>query len=169
MRLILAIFSILLVGASTQVLASHTGWLFGTGNRVVITMTEDPRRFTPDTVTLEAGKAVDVVLENKGRFTHMFMVYPAPSSSLKGTQGWWEYVMTNTYFQEMGEVLVHGRKDESYVAATRLFEVGVEGGKTITISFIPSRKGTFEMASHLNAGSPGGDYERGMKGTFIVK
>ena len=169
MRYVLVILCILLVDASTQVRASHTGLLFGTGNRIAITMTEDPRRFTPDIVTLEAGKAVDVVLENKGRFTHMFMVYSAPSVPPKGTQGWWEYVMINTYFQDIGEVLVHGKKDESYVAATRLFEVGVEGGKIITISFIPSKKGTFEMASHLNAGSPGGDYERGMKGTFTVK
>ena len=64
---------------------------------------------------------------------------------------------------------MHGKRDESYVAATRLFEVGVEAGKTITITFIPAKKGTFEMASHLLAGETGGDYERGMKGAFIVK
>ncbi|TMI70309.1 MAG: hypothetical protein E6H05_13790 [Bacillati bacterium ANGP1] len=166
---ILGILGILLVCLPGRVLASHTGWLFATGNRIVITMTTYPRQFTPNAVTLEAGKVVDLVLENKGTGTHIFMVYPPPQTPPKGSQGWWEYVMANTYFQDMGEVLVHGKRDESYVAATRLFEVGVEAGKTITITFIPAKKGTFEMASHLLAGEPGGDYERGMKGAFIVK
>lgn len=150
--------------------ASHSGWLFGTGNRVVITMTEYPFRFTPNTITLESGKAVDLVLENKGTSgTHIFMVYPPPKTPPKLFVGWSEYVMTNTYFQDMGEILIHVKPKESYVAATRVFEVGVGAGQTITISFVPSRKGRFEFASHIASGRKDGDYEQGMKGTLVVK
>jgi uncharacterized cupredoxin-like copper-binding protein len=126
--------------------------------KLTITLTEF--RFTPRTVTLQVGVPVELTLANKGTVDHEFMVYAPPKSA---PDDWDEYVMENTYFKDMGEVAVVFR-NQGAVASTRMFEVELEKGKTATVLFTPTRKGTFEIGCHVE-----GHYEGGMKGTLVVK
>ncbi len=126
--------------------------------KLTVTLTE--YRFTPRTVTVQAGVPVELTLVNRGSMEHEFMVYTAPKST---PDDWDEYVMDNTYFKDMGEVEVVF-PNQGAVAATRMFEVEVEKGKTATVLFTPTRKGTFEVGCHVE-----GHYEAGMKATLIVK
>lgn len=156
----------LVFGWADQTTASHTGLLFGASARVHVTMTE--YKFSPDRITVEAGTPVDLVLENKGLVSHVFMVYPRPTSLPRGTGAWWDYVLANTYLRDMGEILVHSR-GEFVVAGTRLSEVAVEPGKKVTLTFTPTRKGTFEIGCHLTGGGGGSHYTAGQKGTLVVR
>jgi len=126
--------------------------------KVSMTMTEF--KFTPQTITLQAGVPVELILVNKGTVEHEFMVYVPPKAP---PDDWDEYVMVNTFFQRMGEVAVEfaGR---GAVASTSMFEVELQKGRSATIIFTPNRKGTFEIGCHVE-----GHYEGGMKGTLIVK
>jgi uncharacterized cupredoxin-like copper-binding protein len=160
------IAAVLVFGWADQTPASHTGLVFGAPARVNVTMTE--YKFSPQTITVEAGTPVDLVLENKGLISHVFMVYPQPKSLPKGTGAWWDYILANTYLRDMGEILVHVR-GEFVVAGTRLSEVAVEPGKKVTLTFTPARKGTFEIGCHLATGGGGSHYTAGMKGTLVVK
>lgn len=161
----LAITTALVFSQAAGAVASHTGLLFGASTRVVVTMTE--YKFEPAAITVEAGKSVDLVFENKGVLPHIFMVYPAPKKTLKGAGEWWEYVLANTYLKDLGEILVHTR-GEFEIGGTRVSEVGVEAGRKVTLTFTPGRKGTFEIGCHLGAGG-GSHYAAGMKGKLIVK
>jgi uncharacterized cupredoxin-like copper-binding protein len=163
--LILVTLALLVASAVGQAAASHTGLLFGASSRMVITMSE--WKFSPSTITLAAGESVDVVLENKGTQSHVFMAYPAPKSLYKGTGDWWAYVLERTYFQDMGEILVHS-KGMFAISGTRIAEVAVEPGKTVTLTFTPGRKGRFEIGCHLPTGGAS-HYTAGMKGQLIVK
>ncbi|HEY3247096.1 MAG TPA: cupredoxin domain-containing protein [bacterium] len=126
--------------------------------KVTITMTDF--KFTPATVTLQAGVEAEITLINKGKVEHEFMVYPAPKSKVSD---WDAYIMPNTYFQNMGEV--EGEfEGMGAVAGTSVFEVEVKPGKRAELKFTPTRKGTFEMACHAE-----GHYEAGMKGVLVVK
>lgn len=149
-----------------QAAATHTGLLFGAPSRVVVVMTE--YRFTPSTITVEAGTPVDIVLENKGIISHSFMVYSKPKSILKGVREWHEYAMARTYIQDVGEILVH-RRGQFAVAGTSISEVALEPGERITLTFTPKRKGRFEIGCHLRAGAGESHYNAGMKGLLIVK
>ncbi len=126
--------------------------------KITITMTE--YKFTPAKISLQAGVPVEIVLVNKGKVEHEFMVYKTPTGKI---DDWDEYIMPNTYFQGMGEV-----KGEfagvGAVAGTSVFEVEVAKGKTAELSFTPTQKGTFEIGCHSE-----GHYEAGMKGVLIVK
>lgn len=157
---------VLLFGLADHTSASHTGLLFGAPARVTVTMTE--YKFSPQTIVVEAGTPVDVVLENKGLLSHVFMVYPKPKTAPKGVGAWADYVLANTYFRDMGEAMVHVR-GEFVVAGTRLSEIGLEPGKKVTLTFTPTRKGTFEIGCHLATGGGGSHYAAGMKGTLVVK
>lgn len=156
---------VLVFGLAGGAAASHTGLLFGASARVAITMTE--YKFDPAVITVEAGKSVDLVFENKGVLPHVFMVYPGPKKTLKGAGEWWDYVLANTYLKDMGEIMVHTR-GEFVVAGTRVSEVGVEPGKKVTLTFTPGRKGTFEIGCHLSTGAAS-HYTAGMKAKLIVK
>lgn len=145
--------------------ASHTGLLYGASSRVVVTLSE--WKFSPATITLASGESVDIVLKNEGTQSHVFMAYPAPKTPYKGSGDWWEYIMAKTYFQDMGEILVHS-KGFMVVGATRVSEVGVETGKTVTLTFTPVKKGRFEIGCHLPTGGTT-HYTAGMKATLIVK
>ncbi|MDQ7844454.1 MAG: hypothetical protein QN141_08635 [Armatimonadota bacterium] len=165
MRHFTIMLGLLVVLSAGQASASHTGLLFGASSRVVMTMSE--WKFSPSTITLPAGVSVDLVLENTGIQSHVFMVYPAPKTPYKLTSDWWEYVLERTYFQGMGEIIVHRRYD-FVVSGTRLAEVAVEPGKTVTLTFTPVKKGRFEIGCHLPTGG-GSHYAAGMKGLFIVR
>jgi uncharacterized cupredoxin-like copper-binding protein len=67
-----------------------------------------------------------------------------------------------------GEILVH-RRGEFVVSATRIAEVAVEPGKKVTLTFTPTRKGTFEIACQLSTGGGGSHAKAGMVGTLVVK
>jgi uncharacterized cupredoxin-like copper-binding protein len=126
--------------------------------RVTITLTDF--RFTPATITLQAGVPAVITLVNKGTVEHEFMVYARPT---KAVDDWDEYAMANTYFRGIGEVEVEFAK-QGAVAGTNLFEVEVQPNRTATVSFTPTTKGTFEIGCHVE-----GHYEAGMKGTLTVK
>ena len=163
--LVFATLALAITSAAGPAAASHTGLLFGASSRVVITMSE--WKFSPSTITVAAGESVDFVLENKGTQTHVFMVYPAPKAPYKGAGDWWEYVLERTYLQGMGEILVHSR-GQFAVSGTRIAEVDVEAGKTVTLTFTPGKKGRFEIGCHLPTGGTS-HYTAGMKGQLIVK
>ncbi|MDQ7820875.1 MAG: cupredoxin domain-containing protein [Armatimonadota bacterium] len=126
--------------------------------KVTVTLTEF--KFTPATVTLQAGVPAVVTLVNKGTVEHEFMVYGRPAQAV---DDWDEYAMANTYFQGLGEVEVEFAK-QGAVAGTNLFEVEVQPNRTATVVFTPTKKGTFEIGCHVE-----GHYEAGMKGTLVVK
>lgn len=159
--LLLCVIGLVVAGFAPGAAASHTGLQLGAGSRVTVTMTE--YRFTPATITLEAGQAVDIIVENKGILGHVLMVYPAPKTPFKSATDWWEYAIANTYFQRTGEILVHNR-GEFVVGGTHVSEISLEPGKTVRLTFIPQKKGVFEMGCHAT-----GHYQAGMKGTLIVK
>ncbi|OLD43966.1 MAG: hypothetical protein AUI83_17755 [Armatimonadetes bacterium 13_1_40CM_3_65_7] len=147
--------------------ASHTGWYFGSGGpRITVTMSE--WKFTPATITLEAGKPVDIILENKGVLAHVFMVYTKPKQPLpSNASDRWEYVLANSYLSSPGEIMVYSR-NEFIVAGTSISEITLEPGKKATLTFVPSKKGTFEFACLILGGGVD-HYKSGMMGTLIVK
>lgn len=129
-----------------------------TATKVTIIGTEF--KFTPSTVTLRAGVPVDLTIRNRGKVDHELMLYARPSGPV---DDWDEYAMANTYFQKLGEIAVTFAGQGS-VAGTSVFEVAVLPGRAATISFTPTRTGTFEYGCHLP-----GHYDAGMKGTLTVK
>jgi uncharacterized cupredoxin-like copper-binding protein len=126
--------------------------------KIAVTMTDF--KFTPNRVTVTAGTAVELTLINKGKVEHEFMVYPAPKTA---PADWDEYLMSNTYFQNMDEVEVEF-EGQGAVAGTSIFEAEVKPGKRATVHFTPNKKGTFEIGCHVQ-----GHYEAGMKGILTVK
>lgn len=156
----------LFVGGVQAASASHTGLLFGAPHRTVVTLNE--YKFAPATITVEAGAAVDLVLENNGVLSHYFSIYSRPAAPFKSVGDWHEYLLTKTYLQDMGEILIHQRNADFYAVGGRVTEVGVEPGKRVTLTFTPTKKGTFEFGCHLSTGGAS-HYTAGMKGVLIVK
>ena len=126
--------------------------------KVTIIMTEN--RFEPKAITLQAGMPVELTLVNQGTKEHDLSVYPAPPSAPKD---WDEYVTQHSYFENTGEIGVDF-PGQGAVAGTRVFEIELEKGKSAILGFTPARTGVFEMGSHIP-----GQYEAGMKGSFVVK
>jgi len=126
--------------------------------KISVTMTDF--KFTPNKVAATVGTPIELTLINKGKVEHEFMVYPAPKTA---PADWDEYLIPNTYFQNMGEVEVEFA-GQGAVAGTSLFEVEVKSGKRATVHFTPNKKGTFEIGCHVE-----GHYEAGMKGILTVK
>ncbi len=164
--LVLSVVGLAVAATAGPALGSHTGLLFGASSRVVITMSE--WKFSPSTITIPAEQSVDFVFQNTGTQSHVFMVYPAPETPYKGAGDWWAYVLERTYLQGMGEILVHS-KGQFAISGTRIAEVAVEPGKTVTLTFTPAKKGRFEIGCHLPTGGGGSHYTAGMKGTLIVR
>lgn len=155
-----------LLGSAPAAFASHTGLLFGASKRIVVTMSE--YKFNPSRITLEAGQSVDIVLENKGILSHVFMVYPKPAKPFKGVGDWWDYVMAKTYFQDTGEITLH-IQGAFALDVTRLAGVTVEPGKAVTLTFTPTKRGTFEIGCQLSTGGGGTHFKAGMGGLLVVK
>lgn len=163
--LVLAVLTLTLGVTVLPAAASHTGLLFGASRRVVVTMSE--WKFEPSTITIAADESVDLVLQNTGMQSHVFMAYPAPKTPYKGATDWWDYVLEKTYLQGMGEILVH-RKNDFAMSGTRVAEVAVNPGMTVTLTFTPVKKGRFEIGCHLPTGGTS-HYTAGMKGQLIVR
>lgn len=115
---------------------------------------------TPRAFTLRAGTPVRLILANEGTRDHEFQVYPVPKVP---PVDWNAYVMSHTYFKDMGEidVALPGRAE---IGTTALFKVHLAPGARVIIWFTPRVKGRFEMASH----DPG-RFERGLTGTIVVE
>lgn len=163
---VLGIIGIFAAVFAQRAAASHTGLAFGAPVRISVTIGE--YFFKPAKITVEAGTPVDIVLENKGILSHVFMAYPPPKTRPKGVGDWYEYVLARTYFQDMGEIMVHVR-GEFIVSGTRIAEVAVETGKKVTLTFTPTKKGTFEIACQLSTAGGGSHAKAGMIGTLVVK
>ncbi|MCL6552483.1 MAG: hypothetical protein K6W08_05095 [Firmicutes bacterium] len=137
----------------------------GGRQKVTITMGEDlPRMyFRPARVTLQAGVEAEIVLVNRGKVTHEFMVYapPRPGTSREALHRWAE---ETNYFRGV-EVKVEGGGVE--VEAKDVLEVEVAAGKSAEVKFTPRRTGTFEMACLIK--DQVDHYEAGMKGTLVVR
>ncbi|MDR5694611.1 MAG: cupredoxin domain-containing protein [Armatimonadota bacterium] len=116
--------------------------------------------FRPKQVTLTAGVPAEIVLVNKGKVTHEFMVYalPKPGIDMDELHEWAE---EQSYFKDL-EVKVE--TSEAEVEGMGIFEVEVKAGKKAEVKFTPRKKGTFEIGCLLPD-----HYERGMKGTLVVK
>lgn len=166
MRAVNAMVAIVLAW-SGKATASHTGWYYGSGGpRITVTITE--YKFIPSRLTLEAGKPVDIILENQGSLGHLFMIYKKPQRPLPSNAGdRWEYVLANTYLKDVGEIMVHSR-NEFIVAGTSISEISLDPKKKVTLTFVPSEKGTFEFACLLTSGNVD-HYKAGMIGTVTVK
>ncbi len=126
--------------------------------KVTIALSE--MKFTPSKITVQAGSAVEFKLVNRGKQKHEFMVYAPPKAGLDGEEleKWAE---ENSYFKDL-ELKVEGGGIE--VVGTNIFEVEVDAGKSAELKFTPKRTGTFEIGCHIE-----GHYEKGMKGTLVVK
>jgi uncharacterized cupredoxin-like copper-binding protein len=132
----------------------------GTIRAQEITLVLREYAFTPETLTLQAGTPVRLILTNEGTRDHEFQVYPAPKVS---PVDWNAYVMSHTYFKDMGEidVALPGRAE---IGTTALFKVHLAPGASAIIWFTPRETGRFEMASH----DPG-RFERGLTGMIVVE
>lgn len=136
------------------------GLAAGAGKEQKVTIILTDFKFTPAKITLRAGVPTEIVLLNKGKVEHEFLVYETPKGKITD---WDEYAIANTYFKDMGEV--EGEFEGiGAVAGTSIFEVEVKPGKRAELKFTPARKGTFEIGCHVE-----GHYEAGMKGTLTVK
>ena len=132
----------------------------GAEKKQKVTITMKDFSFTPARVTLQAGVPAEIVLVNKGKVEHEFLVYETPKRKVSD---WDEYAMANTYFKNMGEV--EGEFEGlGAVAGSSIFEVKVLQGKRAELKFTPNRKGTFEIGCHVQ-----GHYEAGMKAVLVVK
>jgi uncharacterized cupredoxin-like copper-binding protein len=125
-----------------------------------VTVALSEMKFTPSTITVQAGAPVELRLVNRGKQKHEFMVYARPKAGL-GMDELEEWAEENSYFKGL-RLAVEAAGVE--VVGTNIFEVEVEPGKSAELSFTPTRKGTFEIGCHIE-----GHYEAGMKGTLVVK
>ncbi|MDQ7848791.1 MAG: cupredoxin domain-containing protein [Armatimonadota bacterium] len=126
--------------------------------KVTIALSE--MKFTPGKITVQAGNPVEFKLVNRGKVKHEFMVYKPPKAGLAGDE-LEEWAEENSYFKGI-EVKVEGGGIE--VVGTNIFEVEIDAGKSAEVSFTPKQTGTFEIGCHIE-----GHYEKGMKGTLVVR
>ncbi len=139
--------------------------LAGGAQKVTIVMGEDGARmfFRPSRITLQAGVEAKIVLTNRGKLKHEFMLYatPTPGMARDALHAWAE---ERSYFREV-EVKVEGGGLE--VAAKQVLEVELAAGKTVEITFAPKTTGTFEMGCLIR--QPVDHYAAGMKGTVVIR
>lgn len=129
---------------------------------VTITMGEEGARmyYRPARVTLQAGVRVEIALVNVGKKPHEWMVYDMPTTPGKPAHEWTE---RRTYFKGI-PVTVSGPARVERSEAGDFIELELKAGQRATVAFTPTRKGTFQMGCLLPE-----HWERGMKGTLIVK
>jgi uncharacterized cupredoxin-like copper-binding protein len=131
--------------AAAPAAAEQTAWGIAGApaqvNRTVTLDMTDAMRFTPDTLTVQAGETVRFVVRNTGRMLHE-MVIGTPDELAK-------HAAMMAKFPTM-------EHDEAYM-------VHVDPGKTGEIVWHFNRAGSFEFACLI-----GGHYEAGMRGTVTV-
>lgn len=145
--------AIVFVGAMT------VGTLAAPAQKITFTMTDF--QFTPKSVAVKPGTAVELILVNKGAVQHEFMLYTSPGSMGTGMD-MDAYGAENTYFKGIGTIeVVSGAKTSRTSGIERVM---VDPGKTVAIKFVAKKPGTFEFGCHIT-----GHYEAGMKGVLTVK
>lgn len=129
---------------------------------ITIKMGEDGGRmyYRPDRVTLQAGTKAVIRLVNVGKKPHEWMVYDMPKTAGKPEHRWTEQ---RTYFKGI-EATVKGVARVERSEAGDILELELKAGQQATVEFVPTRKGTFQMGCLLPE-----HWERGMKGTLVVK
>src|SRR2546428_12335604 len=90
------------VVAALLVLVTYGG-ASGAAKEQKVTIELSDFKFTPATVTLQAGVPVEVTLLYRGAGIHEFSVYVTPPAGRKITE-WDAWVLPNTYFQGLGVV-----------------------------------------------------------------
>ncbi|OGU19773.1 MAG: plastocyanin [Hydrogenophilales bacterium RIFOXYD1_FULL_62_11] len=131
--------------AAAPAAAEQTAWgIAGTPAQATRTVTldmTDAMRFSPDTLTVQAGETVRFVVRNTGRMLHE-MVIGTPDELAK-------HAAMMAQFPNM-------EHDEAYM-------VHVDPGKTGEIVWHFNRAGSFEFACLI-----AGHFEAGMRGTLTV-
>lgn len=118
--------------------------------------------YSPNKVTVQAGTPVEITLVNRGKVAHEFMMYDLPKAmGSMGPMGGHEWAEKTNYFRGH-DVKVTGGQIERKAGA--VFEIVVGPGKSATIQFTPTKKGTFEISCQIS-----GHYEAGQKGTITVR
>jgi len=131
-----------------------------TVQKVTITMRDFS--YTPAKVTLQAGVPAEITLMNKGKVAHEWMVYDMPKQmDMMGGEMGHEWVEKTNYFHVM-PVTASGGKVTRH--SGDFMELQVAPGKSATLKFTPTRKGTFEMGCMIE-----GHYDAGQKGVLVVK
>ncbi len=114
--------------------------------------------YSPARITLQAGMPVVITLVNKGKKPHEFMVYNVPMGGMMMGHEW---VEKTNYFKG---ITVNGQGGHMRSRGGAFFEMEVAAGKTATMAFTPTKKGTFEFGCMIK-----GHYEEGQKGVLIVQ
>lgn len=111
----------------------------------IITIIAKEYSFSPSTITLQAGRQVRLVLENRGTVSHEFV---------------------SPLFKNAKDVQL--RSQDIKVEGDDIAEVEFGKGKTVTIDLTPSKTGTFQFWCGEQVG---GKLHRdlGMRGTVTVK
>jgi uncharacterized cupredoxin-like copper-binding protein len=145
--------------AITLLAAGGVAWAADV-QRVTITMRDFS--YTPATVTLQAGVPAEITLVNKGKVAHEWMAYgmPKPGMPMGGEMGH-EWVEQTNYFHMVSVQATGGRVTRH---AGDVMEMQVAPGKSATMRFTPTKKGTFEMGCMIE-----GHYEAGQHGVLTVK
>lgn len=146
------ILAVLLVG----LVFGPTAW--GHTQKFTITMREFS--FTPAKITVEVGEPVEITLVNKGRVKHEFMVYDMPRSAIASGKTGHAWAMKTNFFRGLDVKVMGGKVGRM---GGDLFEVEVARGKSAVLTFVPTRKGTFEFACLIKD-----HYEAGQKGVLVV-
>lgn len=144
--------------AALLALFSLSGAAGAKEQKVTITMRE--MSFTPNKSTLQAGVKAEIVLVNKGKVKHEFMVYAVPKAGMSRDDAH-EWAEENSYFKGL-EVKVEGGGIE--VEGMEISEIEVAAGKSAEVKFTPKKTGAFEIGCFVE-----GHYEAGMKGTLVIK
>lgn len=146
------------VAALLVTVASLAGVAWGAAAQKVTIVMRD-FSYTPAKVTLQAGVSAEITLVNKGKVAHEWMVYDTPMST--GMEMGHEWVEKTNYFHMM-PVTASGGKVTRH--SGDFMELQVAPGKSATLKFTPTRKGTFEMGCMIE-----GHYDAGQKGVLVVK
>lgn len=127
-----------------------------------LTITMRDFSYSPAKVTLQAGVPAELTLVNKGKVAHEFMIYDMPKQGMMmGGEMGHEWVEQTNYFH-MVNVQVTGGKVRRHQGD--FMELSVPAGKSATLRFVPTKKGTFEMGCMIED-----HYEAGQHGVIVVK
>ncbi len=147
--------------AMLAMLMSLAGAAWGAAPQKVTIVLRD-FSYTPAKVTLVAGVPAELTLVNKGKLAHEWMLYDTPKQmGMMGGENGHEWVAKTNYFHMVpvtaagGKVTRHGGD---------FMELKVAAGATATVTFTPTKKGTFEMGCMIED-----HYEAGQHGVLVVK
>jgi uncharacterized cupredoxin-like copper-binding protein len=127
----------------------------------VLTVRMSEFAFSPDSITIEAGREVQLTLVNDGALEHEFLVGRNPGEGFE----------TDLFDRDASQVTILGGEEYAEGSPEDIAEEGyhveVEPGGQVTLSFtVPASKaGDWEMGCFIDEGA---HYLAGMHGTFRV-